>query len=100
MTALPATVRNNETAHRYELVLDDEVAGELLYRRNGEVVTLIHTEIAPQLEGRGLGEQLVADVLDDIRAQGLHIVPLCPFVAAYLRRHPEQASLVERGGAP
>jgi predicted GNAT family acetyltransferase len=95
MTALAATVRDNVTAHRYELLLDDEVVGELMYRKQGEVVTLIHTEIAARLEGRGLGEQLVAGVLDDIRGEGLHIVPLCPFVGAYLRRHPEYADLVE-----
>lgn len=98
MTALAATVRDNDTAHRYELLLDDEVVGELLYRTNGQVVTLIHTEVAAQFEGRGLGEQLVAGALDHIRERGLQIVPLCPFVAAYLRRHPEYADLVKSRG--
>src|SRR6266508_2537355 len=87
MTALAATVRDNRAAHRYEALLDGELVGELGYRTTDDVVTLIHTEIASRLEGRGLGEQLVAGALDDIRARGLHIVPLCPFVAAYLRRH-------------
>ena len=95
MTALAATVRDNATAHRYELLLDGEVVGELVYRKQGEVVTLIHTEVAAELEGRGLGEQLVAGALDDIRAGGLHIVPLCPFVGAYVRRHTEYGDLVE-----
>lgn len=95
MTALAATVRDNDARHRYELLVDDEVAGELIYRARDDVVTLIHTEIAPQYEGHGLGEQLVAHALDDIRARGLRIVPVCPFVGAYLRRHPEYQDLVE-----
>jgi predicted GNAT family acetyltransferase len=95
MTALAATVRDNEAAHRYELLLGEERVGELIYRARDGVVTLIHTEIAPQFEGHGLGEQLVAYALDDVRARGLRIVPVCPFVGAYLRRHPEQEDLVE-----
>ena len=95
MSALASTVRDNSATHRYELLLDDEVVGYLMYRTRDQVVTLIHTEIAEQFEGRGLGERLVAGALDDIRERGLQIVPLCPFVAAYLRRHPEYADLVK-----
>ena len=95
MTALAATVRDNGAAHRYELLVEDEVVGELVYRARDDVVTLIHTEVAPQFEGHGLGEQLVAHALEDIRARDLRIVPLCPFVGAYLRRNPEYEDLVE-----
>ena len=95
MTALAATVRDNDARHRYELLVDDEVVGELIYRARDDVVTLIHTEIEPEYEGHGLGEQLVAHALHDIGARGLRIVPLCPFVGAYLRRHPEYEDLVE-----
>ncbi len=95
MAALAATVRDNDAAHRYELLVEDEVVGELIYRARDGVVTLIHTEIAPQLEGHGLGEQLVAYALDDIRAHGLRVVPLCPFVGAYLRRHREYEDIVK-----
>ncbi len=95
MTAQAATVRDNDAAHRYELLVEDEVVGELIYRARDDVVTLIHTEVAPQYEGHGLGEQLVAHALDDIRARGLEIVPVCPFVGAYLRRHPEYEDLVK-----
>ena len=95
MTALAATVRDNDAAHRYELLVEDEVVGELIYRARDDVVTLIHTEIAPQFEGHGLGDQLVTYALDDIRARGLEIVPVCPFVGAYLRRHTEYEDLVE-----
>jgi predicted GNAT family acetyltransferase len=57
-------------------------------------VLLVHTEIDPALEGQGLGDRLVAGALDDLRAHGRKLVPLCPFVRAYLRRHPDQADLV------
>jgi uncharacterized protein len=58
------------------------------------VVVLIHTEVEPAFEGQGLGARLVAGALEDLRARGLKLVPQCPFVRAYLRRHPDQADLV------
>ena len=98
MAPLAASVRDNRAAHQYELLLDGELVGQIVYRANDGVVTLVHTEIDSRFEGRGLGDQLVAGALDDIRARGKHIVPLCSFVAAYLRRHPEYDDLVESRG--
>jgi predicted GNAT family acetyltransferase len=89
-----AEVRDNPTELRYELVLDGDVAGFILYRRRRGAVALVHTDIAPRLEGRGLGATLVAGALDDIRAHDLHVVPICPFVRAFLERHPDYADLV------
>jgi predicted GNAT family acetyltransferase len=83
-------VRDNPEELRYELVDDDQVVGELLYRRYPDRILLVHTDIPPALEGQGLGSRLVAGALDDARAKGLRIVPVCPFVRSYLRRHPEQ----------
>jgi predicted GNAT family acetyltransferase len=60
---------------------------------------LVHTEVEPRAEGTGLGSQLVTEALDDIRARGLRVVPLCPFVAAYIRRHPDYADLVVKDPA-
>jgi predicted GNAT family acetyltransferase len=94
MSALAAMVRDNSATHRYELVLDGVLVGDLMYRTRDDVVTLIHTEIAPAFEGHGFGDRLVAGALDDIRARELQIVPVCPFVAAYIRSHPEYESLV------
>jgi predicted GNAT family acetyltransferase len=90
------TVRDNPTELRYELLLDDDVVGEIQYRRAAGVVALIHTEVDPSLEGEGLGARLVAAALDDIRARGLHVVPICPFVRSYIRRHPDYGDLVAR----
>lgn len=83
------TVRDNPDELRYELLVDGTLAGEILYRLRSDAVVLVHTEIAPQFEGQGLGSKLVAGVLADIRARGLRPVAVCPFVRAYLQAHPE-----------
>lgn len=89
-----ATVVDNPVELRYELRVGGELAGVIRYRSEPGVVVLVHTEVFPSAEGRGLGARLVAGALDDIRARGLSVVPLCPFAAAYVRRHHEYADLV------
>jgi predicted GNAT family acetyltransferase len=86
-------VSDNPSDRRYELRLDDRVVGLIPYRPQPGAVVLIHTVVDPAFEGRGFGSRLVAGALRDIRARGLSVVPLCPFVASYLRRHPEYADL-------
>ncbi len=92
-------VRDNERELRYELWVGSVLAGEIRYRRQPGAIVLVHTEIDPSFEGRGLGSALVRGALDDIRANGLRLVPVCPFVAAFLRRHPEYDDLVTRDDA-
>jgi predicted GNAT family acetyltransferase len=87
-------VEDNPRELRYELRVDGDLAGEIRYRRQPGSVVLIHTEIEPSLEGQGLGAVLVRGALEDIRARGARVVPLCPFVAAFIRRHHEYADLV------
>jgi uncharacterized protein len=87
-------VADNPRASRYELWLGTTRAGLIEYQSEPGMVFLVHTEVDPAFEGQGLGERLVAGALEDIRARGLKLVPLCPFVRAYLRRHPDQADLV------
>ena len=87
-------VVDNPQASRYELWLGTTRAGLIQYRAEPGTIVLVHTEIDPAFEGQGLGEQLVAGALADLRACGLKLVPLCPFVRAYLRRHPDQGDLV------
>jgi uncharacterized protein len=89
------TVHDNPQEQRYELVLDDAVVGQIVYRERPGALVLLHTEVTDDLEGQGLGAQLVEGALDDIRARGLKLVPLCPFVSTYLRRHAEYADLVQ-----
>jgi uncharacterized protein len=89
-------VRDNPGESRYELVLDEQVVGEIAYRLTPDHMVLIHTEVLPSFENKGLGARLVAGALDDIRARGLRVVPFCPFVRSYIRRHPDYADLVVR----
>jgi len=84
----------NETAGRYELHLDGRRVGLADFYRRDDVVVIPHTETLPQFGGRGLASKLVGFCLDDIREQGLRVDPACPFVATYIRRHPEYADLV------
>ncbi len=89
-------VADNPGRHRYELHVGDTLVGFLSYRQESDSLALVHTEIDPALRGRGLGSQLVAETLDDIRRRGLTAVPVCPFVTAYIARNPGYAGLVAR----
>jgi predicted GNAT family acetyltransferase len=88
------TVTDRPSELRYEIEVDGEVAGFLLYRVEPGVLELVHTDVDPKWEGQGVGGALVKGALDDIRARDLKIRPFCPFVRAYLRRHPEYQDLV------
>ena len=88
------TVRDNADELRYEIVDDGEVPGFIAYRRGEGVITLVHTDVDPKWEGKGVGSELVRAALDDLRARGLKVRPLCPFVAAFIKRHPEYEDLV------
>jgi uncharacterized protein len=89
----PRVVDNPEQG-RYELWLGATRAGFVDYLSEPGTLLLVHTEVDPAFEGQGLGGRLVAGALDDLRARGLKLLPLCPFVRAYLRRHPKDADLV------
>jgi predicted GNAT family acetyltransferase len=87
-------VEDNPAKHRYEARAGELLLGFVLYRAQPGRITLIHTEVEPELEHQGVASRLVAATLDDIRARGLSVVPVCPFVHAFIRRHPEYAELV------
>ena len=86
-------VVNNTGESRYEMPVDGHKA-ILVYRRDGHVLHLVHTEVPEELEGRGLASKLVQGALDDIRARGETIVPRCSYVSAWLKRHPAYQDLV------
>ena len=88
------TVRDNPDEQRYEALVDGELAGSLYYRGREDTLVLIHTQVEEAFEGQGVGSRLVAGALDDIRARGLRIVPICRFVRGYLERHPEYEDLI------
>ena len=87
----PQPVTDNQDESRFELRVDGRLA-ELLYRRNGNRLVLIHTEVPVELEGRGLGGALVMAALDRAAREGMTVVPLCPFARSWLERHPDAAS--------
>ncbi|MCK9875620.1 N-acetyltransferase [Frankia sp. Ag45/Mut15] len=89
------SVIDNPERHRYEArTSDGQVAGFVQYQRRGDRITLVHTEVAAEFEGKGVGSALAAGSLDDVRAQGLSVVPQCPYIRRYIDRHPSYADLV------
>jgi hypothetical protein len=86
-------VDNNERS-QYEVLVDGDVVGFAAYNHTPGGVLLPHVEVRPELNGQGIGSELVKGALDDIRRQGLHAVPLCPFVVDYVARHPEYDDLI------
>jgi uncharacterized protein len=94
MVAENITVGNNEAAHRYEARVDGRLA-QIVYEREGDRIAYLHTEVPEELEGRGIAGQMAKAALDEARAQGLTVVPLCPFVSGYIRRHPEYLDIVD-----
>jgi predicted GNAT family acetyltransferase len=94
MAAVPP-VTNNPAASRFE-ILTDQGAAILTYRRRGDDLDLVHTEVPTALEGRGYAAALATAAFEDARREGIRIIPSCPYVKAYLQRHPEYADLIAR----
>ena len=88
------TVIHNTAEKRYELDLGEGDMALLEYVPGKGLVVLTHTEVPPKYEGQGIGKELVLAALEDIRSKGLLVVPQCPFVVTYIRRHPEWMDLV------
>jgi len=90
----PPQITDNPGERRYEARVDGQLAGFAEYRIAGGRVIFFHTEVDPAFEGHGVGARLAAGALDDVRARGLRMTPRCPFIAAFVRRHPEYEDLV------
>ena len=87
------SVIDNAAENEYEVHAEGEVA-ILTYQRQGKRITFYHTEVPPALEGRGIAGVMARAALEAARADGLEVVPLCPYVAAYIQRHQEYLPLV------
>ncbi len=96
MTDVPAEVRvvDKPAKHRYEAMLDDQVVGVSVYELVDDRIVFLHTEVDSGLEGLGVGSRLAKGALDDVRRRGLKVVAKCPFIAAWLKRHPDYADLL------
>ncbi len=88
------SVKENPDKSRYEVFVDGQPVGFTEYVPSGEMVIMPHTEIAQPYEGQGIASVLVQGALDDLRAKGQKIYPLCPFVVEWLRKHPEYQDLI------
>jgi predicted GNAT family acetyltransferase len=87
-------VRNNIEANRFEIEHNGELAVSN-YIRRGNTIYFIHTEVPPSMEGEGIGNELARASLDYARANNLRVVPRCPFIAAFIKRHKEYQDLVD-----
>jgi uncharacterized protein len=94
--AVDGPVTDNRATHRFELVTGGEVAF-LDYERTAHTLVFLHTEVPPALRGRGIGTALVKAGLEAARREGLRIVPVCAFVKAFLRKHPESSGIWRNG---
>ena len=90
---MPNPVRDNIDLHRFEMDVEDDIA-IANYRLGSDVMTITHTEVPTQYSGRGFGSALVRGVLDVARERGLKVVPRCPFVSAFIARHPDYKDLL------
>jgi uncharacterized protein len=79
---------------RFELRVDGELAGSLVYRARKGLLALVHTEVDQRFEGRGLGGRLARFALEEARERGVAVLPFCPFVNGWMKRHPEYDDLV------
>jgi uncharacterized protein len=92
-----AQLRDDLKRSRFEMDVEGGVAF-LDYRREGKVLHLIYPEVPPSMRGRGVGDRLIRAVLDRARAEDARVIPICPYVKLFLRRHPEYQDLLHRSG--
>lgn len=91
---METTVVDDPAAGRIEIHVDGALGGFAAYKRTDSTLSLTHTEIDPDFAGRGLGSVLARGALDGARADGLAVLPYCPFISGYIRRHGEYLDLV------
>ncbi|MBA1279633.1 MULTISPECIES: GNAT family N-acetyltransferase [Pseudomonadaceae] len=90
-----AKVRHDKDQQRYLLDIEGETLGFAAYREDGDSLVFTHTEVDPSLEGQGMGSVLIRQSLDDARQRSKRIVPVCGFVAAYVKKHPDWNDIID-----
>ncbi len=85
---------DNTEKHRFELAVDGHIAATYYDIADG-VITFIHTEVPSELGGKGIGSKLIREALDQVRADGLKVIPQCPFVKAFIEKHPDYQDLLK-----
>ncbi|MDB5579538.1 MAG: acetyltransferase [Bradyrhizobium sp.] len=87
-------VVNNKAEHRFELAVEGHIAAAY-YTLADNVITFVHTEVPPELGGKGIGSKLIQGALDQVRADGLKVIAQCPFVKGWIGKHPDYADLLQ-----
>ena len=90
-----STIEHRPDQHRFVAALEGG-RGEVTYRLDGDVMTILHTQVDPSLEGQGVAGRLVQAALDHARAQGLRVDPVCGYANKYMQRHPDTQALRAR----
>jgi predicted GNAT family acetyltransferase len=85
---------NNKAEHRYELAVDGRIAATNYEIADG-VITFVHTEVPPELGGKGIGSRLIKGALDQVRADGLKVIAQCPFVKAFIEKNAAYQDLLK-----
>jgi predicted GNAT family acetyltransferase len=91
------TVRDNVEKHRFEIDLGDGTLAIAEYTLPEGKIIFTHTEVPPSHQGKGLGTLLIKAALESARQRGLKVIPICPFVAAYIKARPEEQDLLDPG---
>ena len=84
---------------RYQAVRDGAVLRFAAYQKTEQLIVFTHTEVDPSLQGQGIGGQLIQGALDHVRGLDLRVLPICPFVQAWMARHPDYMDLDYRAPA-
>ena len=85
---------NNKAQQRYELAVEGHIAATY-YQVEGKIITFIHTEVPPELGGKGIGSKLIRGALDQVRADGFKVIAQCPFVKAFIEKNADYQDLLK-----
>ena len=95
---MSVTVDDNPMENRYEAWIDGALVGISQYELTADTIVFLHTVVAQEQEGQGVGSAIARYALDDARARGLSVRPLCPYIRGWLERHPEYGDLIQTPG--
>ena len=84
------SILKNDELNRFEIYSDGELAGFAEFKVGNQKISYTHTEIDPRFSGKGLGSQLIREVLDEALEQNLEVAPYCSFVSAYIKKNSEK----------
>ena len=87
-------VRENATEDRFEIWVGAELAGITVYEPEGQTLAFVHTQVETRFGGQGLATSLIGQALDTVRERGQAVLPYCPFVKAFIQKHPDYLDLV------